>query len=108
MRYALISLLEFSMQALLIGIDSVLEVYCWVLVAVSTLHLLSGFSLVDTNKRYLAVINTYLEKVTAPPLWLVRKLLPDLGAVDISLMVLILILMAVRYAIALSAWPKFF
>jgi uncharacterized protein YggT (Ycf19 family) len=84
MRCALMPLLEFSMRALLIGIDSILEIYCWILVAVSTLHLLGGFSLVDTNKRYLAVINTYLEKATAPPLWLVRKLLPDLGAVDIS------------------------
>jgi YggT family protein len=108
MRHALMSLLEFSMRALLIGIDSILEIYCWVLVAVSMLHLLSGFSLVDTNKRYLAVVNTYLEKATAPPLWLVRKILPDLGAVDISPMVLILMLMAVRYAIALNAWPKFF
>jgi hypothetical protein len=52
MRCALMPLLEFSMRALLIGIDSILEVYCWILVAVSTLHLLSGFSLVDTNKRF--------------------------------------------------------
>ena len=96
------------MRALLIGVDSILEIYCWILVAVSTLHLLGGFSLVDTNKRYLAVINTYLEKATAPPLWLVRKLLPDLGAVDISPTVLLLMLMAVRYAIAFNAWPKFF
>jgi YggT family protein len=108
MRYALMSLLEFSMRALLIGIDSLLEIYCWILIAVSTLHLLSGFNLIDTDKNYLAVINTYLEKATALPLWPVRKILPDLGAVDISPMVLILMLMSVRYAIALNAWPEFF
>lgn len=96
------------MRAFLIGIDSILEIYCWVLIAVSALHLLSGFSLVDINKRYLAVINACLEKATAPLLWPVRKMLPDLGEVDISPVVLILMLMAVRYAIALNAWPKFF
>ena len=79
------------MRALLIGIDSLLEIYCWILIAVSTLRLLSGFNLIDTDKNYLAVINTYLEKATALPLWPVRKILPDLGAVDISPMVLILI-----------------
>ena len=64
------------MRAFLIGIDDFLEIYCWVLVAVSAFHLLSGFKLIDTDRRYLAVINAYLQKATALPLWPVRKILP--------------------------------
>ena len=79
---------------------------CWWQSPLSTCF--SGFKLIDTDRRYLAVINAYLQKATALPLWPVRKILPDLGAVDISPMVLILMLMAVRYGIALNAWPRFF
>jgi YggT family protein len=96
------------MHALFIGIDTVLEIYCWILVAFAILQLLSGFKVIDIRKRPIAVINTWLDKTTGFLLWPVRKILPDLGAVDLSPILLILILMAVRYVIALNLWPQFF
>jgi YggT family protein len=95
------------MRALFIGIDTVLEIYCWILVVFAVLQLLSGFKVIDIRGRQIAVIATWLDKATALPLK-VRKILPDLGAVDLSPITLILMLMAVRYVIALNAWPQFF
>ena len=95
------------MRTLLIGVDIGLEIYCWILVAFAVLHLFNGFKVIDIRARPAAAINTWLQKATAFPLWPVRKILPDFGAIDVSPVVLILILMAVRYAIALYALPKF-
>lgn len=96
------------MRALFIGIDTVLEIYCWILILFAVLQLLSGFKVIDIRNRPIAVVNTWLDKTTRLPLRPVRKILPDLGAVDLSPIILILMLMAVRYGIALNAWPKFF
>jgi YggT family protein len=94
------------MQNLLIGVDIGLEIYCWILVAFATLHLLSGFKVIDIQARPAAEIDRWLDKVTMFPLWPVRRILPDLGEIDISPIVLILIVMVVRYAFALYALPK--
>jgi YggT family protein len=93
------------MRSLLIGIDIGLEIYCWILVAVAALQLCSGFGMIDIRNPRIAVISAWLERATAFSLRPVRKILPDLGAVDISPIVLILILMVLRYAIALYAIP---
>jgi YggT family protein len=103
-----LAILEFSMRALFIGIDTVLEIYCWILVAFAILQLFSGFNVIDIRNRPIAGINKWLDKATALPLWPIRKILPDLGLVDLSPVTLILLLMAARYVIALNAWPKFF
>jgi YggT family protein len=96
------------MRLLLVGIDVGLELYCWVLFTFLVVHILIGFKIIDIRSRPIAVVNSYLDRATAFPLWPFRKIIPDLGAVDISPMVLILALMWVRYWIALIVWPKFF
>ena len=95
------------MHTVFIDLDIGLEIYCWILVALAAFQLCRGFKIIDARNRPFAVINTWLEKATAFSLWPVRKILPDLGAIDISPLVLLLILMTVRYAIALYAWPEF-
>ena len=46
------------------------------------------------------------DRVTAPALWPIRQLMPDLGGVDLSPVLAIVILMTARYAIALYVVPK--
>jgi uncharacterized protein YggT (Ycf19 family) len=94
------------MRSFLIGIDLFLEIYCWILVALATLQVLRGFKVIDLGMGPLVGINNFLEKATAATLWPLRKILPPSG-VDISPVLLILILMAARYAIALYALPKY-
>jgi len=95
------------MRILLVGVDEGLDIYCWIMVAFSILHLLGGFGVIDVSNRVVEGINASLDKVTAPALWPIRRLLPDLGAVDISPIVLISVLIVIRYAIALYVWPRF-
>jgi YggT family protein len=94
------------MRILLISIDIALEIGCWILIVFAALHLLRGFGVLDVRDGRVAVLYRTLDRMTAAPLWPVRRMLPDLGGVDISPVILIVVLMTVRYAIALYAIPK--
>jgi YggT family protein len=77
------------------------------LIVFAALHLLSGFGVLDVRNGRFAVLYRTLNSLTAPPLWPIRQILPDLGSVDISTIILIVILMTLRYAIAFYAGPRF-
>lgn len=95
------------MQAFFVIIDFVLEIYSWILVALAVFDLLRGFGMIDVQTRPLEVIYRFFYRATAPALWPIRQLMPELGGVDLSPVISIVILMTIRYAIALYAVPKF-
>jgi YggT family protein len=94
------------MRLLLYFIDLAFAIYIWLLLATAALSWLIGFSLVDRRRRAVAVIDDFLRRVTEPLLRPVRVLLPELGGVDISTLVAIIILASIRYLIALYILPK--
>jgi uncharacterized protein YggT (Ycf19 family) len=95
------------MRAVLAGIDFLLEIYCWIAVAVALSQLLKGFWTRLLDNRALSVFDRSLTRVMSPPFGLIRRVLPDLGQVDLSPVVFLMIVMMIRYALALYAWPKF-
>jgi len=78
-------------------IDLALEIYVWILLAAAVLSWLVGFKVVSTDNRAVAVVGKFLDALTEPVRRPMRYLLPDLGGVDISPLLLIAIVMAVRY-----------
>jgi YggT family protein len=95
------------MQAFFVIIDFVLEIYSWMLVALAVLDLLRGFGVIDLQTRPLEGAYRFFYKATVPALWPIRQLMPELGGVDLSPVISIVILMTIRYSIALYAVPKF-
>jgi len=69
-----------------------INLYIWVLVAAAILSWLVAFNIINTQNRAVYMIGDFLHRVTEPALRPIRRLLPDLGGVDISPVVLILIL----------------
>jgi YggT family protein len=96
------------MTDVLLVIDLVLEIYIWILVAAAVLYWLIGFNVLSTGNRAVAVIDGFLDRVTEPVRRPTRYLLPNLGGVDISPIVLIIVLIGIRYAIALYTLPNIF
>jgi YggT family protein len=86
-------------------IDLALAIYLWLLLAVAVTSWLIGFNVIGSGNRTVAVISKVLDKVTGPALRPIRRLLPDRG-VDISPVILILIVVFVRYVIALYVLPN--
>ena len=78
-------------------IDIALEIYVWILLAAAVLSWLIGFKAVGTDNRAVAAIARVLDTLTEPVRRPMRRILPDLGGVDISPLLLIAIIMAIRY-----------
>ena len=76
--------------------DKIVYLYIWVLIINALISWLVAFSVLNTNNRFVYSVLEVSYKLTAPPLNFIRKFLPNLGPIDISPVILILVLMFIR------------
>jgi YggT family protein len=96
------------MRALFLVIDLALEIYIWMLIAAAVLSWLIAFGVVNTRNAAVSMIGDFLYRITEPALRPIRNALPNLGGIDISPVILILIIIFIRYVIALYILPNVF
>ena len=84
------------MYAILNLLNTVISVYIWLLIASVVLSWLIAFNVVSTGNGFVYSVRDFLYRVTEPLLRPIRNLLPNLGGIDISPVVLILALYFVR------------
>ncbi len=84
------------MYALANLIGTVITIYIWLLIASAILSWLVTFNVVNTRNRFVYVVGDFLYKITEPALRPIRRVLPSLGGIDLSPVVLILILFFLR------------
>ena len=84
------------MKSILILVDSVVTIYIWVLIINALLSWLIAFNVLNTSNRLVYSLLDISYKMTDPLLRPIRNFLPNLGNIDISPVVLILLLMFVR------------
>jgi YggT family protein len=84
------------MYALLNLIDSAISIYIWLLIASVVLTWLVAFNVVNTRNRFVYVVGDFLHRITEPALRPIRNVMPNLGGIDISPVVLILLLYFAR------------
>ena len=84
------------MQSLFMLIDTILGLYVWVLIASAILSWLVAFNVVNTRNRAVYVIGDFLYRVTEPVLAPLRRILPNLGGLDLSPIIVILIIFFIR------------
>jgi YggT family protein len=90
----------------LLAIDYVLGIFAWLAFAAMVLVWLKGFKIVSDGTYGVAFIGKCLNIVLEPALRPIRVVLPNLGGIDGTPFVLLLIIMAVRYAMALYLFPR--
>ena len=73
-------------------IDTVVGIYIFMLIASAILSWLVAFNVINTNNRVVYMVGDFLYRVTEPALRPIRRIMPDLGGIDISPIILILIL----------------
>jgi YggT family protein len=96
------------MRALFLVIDLALVLYIWLLVAAAVLSWLVAFNVVNTRNQVVVVVGDFLYRITEPALSPIRNMLPNLGGIDISPVILIFIIVFIRYVIALYILPNVF
>ena len=84
------------MRALFWLIDTLIDIYIWLLIAQAVLSWLVAFGIVNRYNRVVATIGDFLWRITEPLLRPIRRVLPDLGGIDISPVILILLLWFLR------------
>jgi len=82
------------MDALFWLIDRLINLYIWALILAAVFSMLIAFNVLDSRNRLVWTIGDFLYRVTEPALRPIRRILPNLGNVDISPIILILILEA--------------
>jgi YggT family protein len=80
------------MQSLLILIIQVIQLYTWVIIIGAVLSWLIAFNVINTQNRFVYMVVDVLYRLTEPALAPIRRILPDLGGIDISPVVLLLLL----------------
>ncbi len=90
------------MHALIGFIAMVITLYIWVVILGAILSWLIAFDVVNRRNRAVYTIADSLYRMTEPALRPIRKVLPDLGGLDISPVILILGLIFIRDVVLLS------
>ncbi|MBO6482609.1 MAG: YggT family protein [Pelagibacteraceae bacterium] len=84
------------MKSVLILLDSVITIYIWILIINALLSWLIAFNVLNTSNRLVYSLLDISYKITDPLLRPIRNFLPNLGNIDVSPVVLILLLMFLR------------
>ncbi len=90
------------MVPLIAFIVYVIQLYIWVIIASAILSWLIAFNVVNTQNRFVYSVADMLYRVTEPALRPIRSILPNLGGIDISPVILILILMFIVNVVLLG------
>ena len=94
------------MKALFIVIDLILVFYIWLLIAAAVLSWLIAFNVANRHNQFVAMVGDFLYRITEPVLRPIRNVLPNLGGIDISPVIVIFIIIFLRYVIALYFIPN--
>jgi YggT family protein len=96
------------MRALLDVILIVLDLYVWLLIAAAILSWLVAFNVVNSRNQVVAMVGDFLYRVTEPVLRPLRNMLPNLGGIDVSPVVVILIIILIKDIIVRYIYPSVF
>ena len=84
---------------------AILDIYWWLVIIQAVASWLIAFNILNTYSRPVAMILDFLYRATEPALRPIRRVIPNLGGVDLSPLVLILLLYFVRNLL-FEYWPR--
>jgi YggT family protein len=84
------------MRALFDVILLALQLYIWIVIAMAVFSWLVAFNVVNTRSPVVSMIGDFLYRITEPALRPIRRMLPNLGGIDISPVILFLIIIFIQ------------
>ena len=93
------------MLSLLSLISTVIQLYIYVRIAMAVLSWLIAFKVVNLQNQFVRTVTDVLYRLTEPALRPIRNVLPSLGGLDLSPVVLILLLIFARNLL-IEYWPR--
>ncbi len=77
-------------------IMEILFIYRWIIIVMIVMSWLLAFNVINSSNNYVRQVAYALRRLTEPLLGPIRRLLPDLGGIDISPIVLILAILFIE------------
>jgi YggT family protein len=79
----------------------IIDLYTWALIVSAILSWLVAFNVVNTRNRFIYMVGDTLYRLTEPVLAPIRRMMPNLGGIDISpLLVILLLQMVIKPVLA--------
>ena len=94
------------MMALFWLVDRLLSLYIWAVILAALFSILTSFGVLDTRNRLVWTVGDFLYRITEPGLRPIRNLMPNLGGLDISPIIVILIILFIQRVIAYYIYPN--
>ena len=96
------------MKSIFLLVDSIINIYIWLIIINVILSWLVAFNVLNTQNRFVFMILNTTYRLVDPALNKIRKFIPNLGSIDISPVVLILLLIFIRNLLFELFAPKLF
>ena len=96
------------MRAVLDVILLALNLYVWILIATAVMSWLVAFNVINARNDFVRSLWDFLYRITEPALRPIRNILPNLGGIDISPIILILIIFFIQRVIETYIYPNVF
>ena len=96
------------MRSILYILLLILDLYIWLLIAAAVLSWLVAFNVVNSRNQFVAMVGDFLYRITEPLLRPIRSILPSLGGLDLSPVVLILLIILLKDIIVRYIYPAVF
>ena len=96
------------MRAVLDVVLLALQIYVWILIASAVLSWLIAFNVINTRNQFVSTIWDSLYRITEPALRPIRQRLPNLGGIDISPIILLLVIYFIQSVIVRYIYPNVF
>ena len=84
--------MDIVLLPLLQVIQIALQLFIYALIISAILSWLVAFNIINTGNQFVSTIGYFLHRVTEPALRPIRRVVPDLGGIDISPILLILLI----------------
>lgn len=84
--------MDIILAPLLAVISSIIGIYVWVIIASVILSWLVNFNIINARNNFIIMVREFLYRVTEPVLNKIRRVIPIMGGIDLSPVVLIFFL----------------
>ena len=88
-------------------IDKIIDIYTWIVIASAIMSWLVAFGVVNTRNQFIHMVVDFLYRITEPALRPIRRVMPNLGGIDISPVILLLLLFFLRSLLSEYVFSSF-
>ncbi|MTH97816.1 YggT family protein [Roseibium sp. RKSG952] len=96
------------MRAILDVVLIALNLYTYIIIAAAIFSWLYAFNIVNSSNQVIATIGQMLYNLTEPVLRPIRRMMPNLGGIDISPIIVLLGIILIQRVIVMYIYPNVF